>query len=244
MCLVEVTQYISAGRPLRYLDSRLSVFAVNCSNFWLWQACGFYELRRGSAAWRSPQLQVQASCQLDFAINCVALLFTQHLSYRILTGQRRSNSSCRAPNSRQYVTATARRGRFESDREKEFLPGDRLAKRSRLEFEQLQSSPSSNSLDSGSLDVSGSFDGSEDDCEVNSGQAPANQSIIHRLFGRHWEELPAKYKLVFATSMAFVLCNMVNLLSKFTCFLQCSVANYLTNVVLLHVVCIQSVLFP
>lgn len=102
----------------------------------------------------------------------------------------------------------ARRGEFENDWENESSPGHRLAKRSQLEFEQIQSSPSSSSLDSGSFDVSGSFDGGEIDCEFNGSQAPANQSILHRLFGRHWEELPAKYKLVFATSMAFVLCNM------------------------------------
>lgn len=111
------------------------------------------------------------------------------------------------PKSRQFVTTAARRGRFESDWENEFAPGHRLAKRSQPDFEQLQSS--SNSLDSGSFDVIGSFDGSEDDYEFNSSQAPANQSILHKLFGRHWEDLPAKYKLVFATSMAFVLCNMV-----------------------------------
>lgn len=113
------------------------------------------------------------------------------------------------PRSRQSVTTAARRGHFESDWENEFAPGHRLAKRSQSDFEQLQSSASSNSLDSGSFDVIGSFDGSEDDYEFNSSQTPANQSILHRLFGRHWEDLPAKYKLVFATSMAFVLCNMV-----------------------------------
>lgn len=113
------------------------------------------------------------------------------------------------PRSRQFVTPAARRGQFESDWENEFAPGHRLAKRSQLEFEHLQGSPSSNSSDSGSFDVSGSFDGSEDDYESHGSQTPADQSVLHRLFGRYWQELPAKYKLVFATSMAFVLCNMV-----------------------------------
>lgn len=133
------------------------------------------------------------------------------LIYRLLAGQRksRSRSSSCLPRARQFVITAARRGGFESDWENEFAPGHRLAKRSQSDFEQLQSSASSNSLDSGSFDVFGSFDGSEDDFVVNSSQAPANQSILHRLFGRHWEDLPAKYKLVFATSMAFVLCNMV-----------------------------------
>lgn len=129
------------------------------------------------------------------------------LSCRLLTCHRRSRSSCCAPKPRQSVLTAARRGQFESDWEKEFAPGDRLAKRSQLEFEQIQSSSSSSSVDSSSFDVNSSFDG-EVECEFNGSQAPANQSIMHKLFGRHWEELPAKYKLVFATSMAFVLCNM------------------------------------
>ncbi|KAL3151747.1 hypothetical protein ABBQ38_012724 [Trebouxia sp. C0009 RCD-2024] len=128
-------------------------------------------------------------------------------SCRLLTCHRRSRSSCCAPKPRQSVLTAARRGQFESDWEKEFAPGDRLAKRSQLEFEQIQSSSSSSSVDSSSFDVNSSFDG-EVECEFNGSQAPANQSIMHKLFGRHWEELPAKYKLVFATSMAFVLCNM------------------------------------
>ena len=138
---------------------------------------------------------------------CVLVAYLS-LSCRLLTCHRRNRSSCCAPKPRQSVPTAARRGQFESDWEKEFSPGNRLDKRSQLEFEQVQSLPSSSSLDSGSFDVSGSFDGGEVDCEFNGSQAPANQSVLHRLFGRHWEELPAKYKLVFATSMAFVLCNM------------------------------------
>lgn len=125
------------------------------------------------------------------------------------------------PRSRQSVTSAARRGQFESDWENEFAPGHRLAKRSQLDIEQLQSSPSSTSLDRGTFDVSGSFDGSEDDYEFNSSQDPTDQSVLHRFFGRHWEELPAKYKLVFATSMAFVLCNMVQSPLKLTSFVCC-----------------------
>ena len=37
---------------------------------------------------------------------------------------------------------------------------------------------------------------------------------MHKLFGRHWEELPAKYKLVVATALAFVLCNMVGFVAN------------------------------
>ena len=138
----------------------------------------------------------------------VTWFLTCPLIYRFLADQRRNRRSCRVPRSRQSVTAV-RRGQFESDWENEFAPGHRLAKRSQLNFEQLQSSPSSNSLDSSTFDVKGSFDGCEDGYAFNGSQTPADQSVLHRFFGRHWEELPAKYKLVFATSMAFVLCNMV-----------------------------------
>lgn len=154
------------------------------------------------------------SCRYTYGVKRTYLLFRVFLvaylslSCRLLTCPRTSRSSCCASKPRQSVRIAAKRGHIESDWEKEFSPGNRLAKRSQLEFEQIQSSPSSSSLDSNSFDINGSFDGGEVDCEFNGSQAPANQSIMHRLFGRHWEELPAKYKLVFATSMAFVLCNM------------------------------------
>jgi len=121
-----------------------------------------------------------------------------------LAGQRRYSSRRHAPRTRQHITAAAKRGQYEKDWENEFSPGHRLAKRSQLEFEPLQSSASGSSLDSGS------YDGAEDDYQFNGSQTPANQNVLHKLFGRHWDDLPAKYKLVFATSMAFVLCNMVS----------------------------------
>ena len=139
------------------------------------------------------------------------------------------------PTSRQSVTTAARRGQFESDWENEFAPGHRLAKRSQLDFEQLQSSPSGSSLDSGSFDVNGSFDGSQDDYEFNGSQTPADQSVLHRVFGRHWEELPAKYKLVFATSMAFVLCNMVQSPPNLTSFICCLHSNMEDKLYAVHV---------
>lgn len=123
-------------------------------------------------------------------------------SCRIFAGQRRQYQRGRAARPRRLITAAAKRGQFEKDWENEFSPGHRLAKRSELEFEHLHSSASSSSLESGS------YDGIEDDYQFNGSQSPASQNILHKLFGRHWDELPAKYKLVFATSMAFVLCNM------------------------------------
>jgi len=124
---------------------------------------------------------------------------------RIFAGQRRHHRRGHAARPRRLITTAAKRGQFEKDWENEFSPGHRLAKRSELEFEHLHSSASSSSLDSGS------YDGVEDDYQFNGSQSPANQNILHKLFGRHWDDLPAKYKLVFATSMAFVLCNMVSL---------------------------------
>lgn len=123
-----------------------------------------------------------------------------------MAGQRRYRASYFASKRRHCITTAARKRQFESDWEKEFSPGHRLAKRSELEFEHIHSSSSNSSA------VSGSFDVAEDDYEFNGNQAPADESVLHRMFGRHWEELPAKYKLVFATSMAFVLCNMVRTL--------------------------------
>lgn len=121
---------------------------------------------------------------------------------RVPVGQRRSHKKCHMSNSRQHTRAAANRGQFERDWENEFSPGHRLARRSELESEHLPSSSSSSSVDSGS------YDSIADDYQFNSSQSPVNRSILYKLFGRHWDDLPAKYKLVFATSMAFVLCNM------------------------------------
>lgn len=121
---------------------------------------------------------------------------------RFAAGKRRSISISQPFRSRRHVTKAVRRGQYERDWENEFAPGHRSAKRSQLEFERLQTSSSSSSLDTGS------YDASDDEYEFSNNQSPATNDVLHKLFGRHWEELPAKYKLVFATAMAFVLCNM------------------------------------
>ena len=139
-----------------------------------------------------------------YFLTVVCRLSKHLLCCRICAGQRRQYQRGRAARPRRLITAAAKRGQFEKDWENEFSPGHRLAKRSELEFEHLHSSASSSSLESGS------YDGVEDDYQFNGSQSPANQKILHKLFGRHWDDLPAKYKLVFATSMAFVLCNMVS----------------------------------
>lgn len=124
---------------------------------------------------------------------------------RVLAGQRRHHRRGHAPRLRRPISAAVKQGQIEKDWEREFSPGHRVAKRSELECDQSHSSASSSSIDSIS------YDSSEDDYQFNSSQSPANQNIVHKLVGRHWDDLPAKYKLVFATSMAFVLCNMVSL---------------------------------
>ena len=43
-----------------------------------------------------------------------------------------------------------------------------------------------------------------------------NDALANTWLGRKWDSLPARYKIVFATSLAFVICNMVSFLGKYS----------------------------
>ena len=128
----------------------------------------------------------------------------------------RQQSSSRAA----FVTSKAARVvaakgvQKETEWEGEFAPGHRLAKR--LQSESVQGSPSGSSTSSTS-----SFDSLDEEYDFHQGQPAASHGLFHKLLGHFWDDLPARYKLVFATSMAFVLCNMVSICqSALRCFLM------------------------
>lgn len=100
---------------------------------------------------------------------------------------------------------TVRSVQKETEWEGEFSPGHRLAKRTQSEAAQTSSSPSS-SLDT----TTSTFDSFDEEYDFGQGEPSAGHGLLYKFFGRFWDELPARYKLVFATSMAFVLCNMVS----------------------------------
>ena len=102
----------------------------------------------------------------------------------------------------------------EREWEGEFAPGHRLARC--LQPEAVQSSSPRSSVDSTSTS---SLDSWDEEYDFGQEEPEASHGLFYRLFGRFWDELPARYKLVFATSMAFVLCNMVRPFDN--CFSTC-----------------------
>ena len=120
--------------------------------------------------------------------------------------RQRQQSSSRAAFVRRKAArvVAAKSVQKEREWEGEFAPGHRLAKR--LQSEAVQNSSSASSIDS-----TGSFDSLDEEYDFGQGQPTASHGLFHKLLGHFWDDLPARYKLVFATSMAFVLCNMVSL---------------------------------
>ncbi|KAK9804238.1 hypothetical protein WJX72_002847 [[Myrmecia] bisecta] len=89
-----------------------------------------------------------------------------------------------------------------SDWEDQLQPGNRAARPPQLEYDRIH-------VPQGCIAGEGRY------CDVGSVPSYAEeetrnavQQAMHNLFGKRWQELPARYKIVFATSMAFVICNM------------------------------------
>jgi hypothetical protein len=110
----------------------------------------------------------------------------------------------------RFSRSNSGNGRSEEDWQSEFLPGSGAARPLQLHTQHIRAVRSSRRTFEAEAEVltgiaiPGRADRPDNEME------PDN-SWWHSLVGARWEALPARYKVVFATSVAFMLCNMVRL---------------------------------